>query len=289
MGRKHWQYPLAKPSRQRAVEDLARHHTDQAPGVLSADGTTAIVTANISGDNDEATTKATAIKALVQEFKSAYPSLTIYAFNNRLINEEFGNYVNNSLDSLLLPTSGSVQRLTGEVGLPGSDIEYYKLSYLAGHYWPLSETFTFKAKAELGYGNGYGSSGTLPFYKNFFAGGSSTVRGYKSNSLGPRDTLPPNDPIGGTRRVLGNMELLFPIPGMASDNKSMRLSVFTDAGMVYGADQKVDLSQLRYSAGLAFNWYSPVGPLSFSYAVPLHSKPGDQKESFQFTLGVPLR
>jgi outer membrane protein insertion porin family len=211
-----------------------------------------------------------------------------YGASNTLYKTTLG-WSHDTLDSLLLPTSGSVQRVTAEVGLPGSDIEYYKLSYLAGHYWPLSQSFTFKAKAELGYGNGYGSSGTLPFYKNFFAGGSSTVRGYKSNSLGPRDSLPPNDPIGGTRRVLGNMELLFPIPGMSSDNKSMRLSLFTDAGMVYGADQKVDPSQLRYSAGLAFNWYSPVGPLSFSYAVPLHSKPGDQKESFQFTLGVPLR
>ncbi|HYA36655.1 MAG TPA: BamA/TamA family outer membrane protein, partial [Candidatus Methylomirabilis sp.] len=139
------------------------------------------------------------------------------------------------------------------------------------------------------YGDGYGGSTTLPFYKNFFAGGSSTVRGYKSNSLGPRDTLPPNDPIGGNRRVLGNMELLFPLPGSSSDNKSMRLSVFTDAGMVYGPGEPVDLGQLRYSVGLAFNWYSPVGPLSFSYAVPFHNKPGDETEAFQFTLGVPLR
>ena len=84
--------------------DLAAAAPDQAPGVLSADGTTAIITANISGDDTEATAKAGVIKPLAAEFKSAYPNLTIYAFNNRLINEEFGNYVNNSLDSLLLPT-----------------------------------------------------------------------------------------------------------------------------------------------------------------------------------------
>ncbi|MDH3309732.1 MAG: outer membrane protein assembly factor BamA [Gammaproteobacteria bacterium] len=194
-----------------------------------------------------------------------------------------------TLDSLLLPTSGSLQRLTAEIALPGTDIEYYRLTYLAGRYWPLSPTYTFKVRGELGYGNGYGDQETLPFYKNFYAGGSSTVRGFSSRSLGPRDTLPPNDPIGGNRRVLVNAELLFPLPGSTVDDKSMRISLFTDGGMVYGPGEKVDLGQLRYSAGIAFNWFSPVGPISFSYAIPLNDKPGDRKESFQFTLGVPLR
>jgi outer membrane protein insertion porin family len=194
-----------------------------------------------------------------------------------------------SLDSLLLPTAGGLQRLSAEISIPGTDIEYYKLTYLAGRYWPLSESFTFKVKTELSYGSGYGDTDTLPFYKNFFAGGSSTVRGYSSRSLGPRDISPSNDPIGGNRRVLGNMELLFPLPGTSRDNKSMRLSFFADGGMVYGPGEPLDLGQLRYSAGLAFNWYSPVGPLSFSYAIPLNDKPGDRTESFQFTLGVPLR
>ncbi|MHB8533865.1 MAG: outer membrane protein assembly factor BamA [Sulfuricaulis sp.] len=194
-----------------------------------------------------------------------------------------------TLDSLILPSSGTLQRVSAEIAVPGSDIQYYKLTYLAGHYWPLSETFTFKTRGELDYGSGYGGTGSLPFYKNFFAGGSSTVRGYRSSSLGPRDVLPPNDPIGGNRRVLGSMELLFPLPGSSRDNKSMRLGLFVDGGMVYGEGEKLDPKQLRYSTGLAFNWYSPVGPLSFSFAKPLNSKPGDNVEAFQFTLGVPLR
>lgn len=198
------------------------------------------------------------------------------------------SWSHDTLDSLLLPTSGALQRVSAEAAVPGSNIEYYKLTYLAGHYWPVSDTFTFKAKGEIDYGSGYGSTGSLPFYKNFFAGGSSTVRGYRSNSLGPVDAVL-NDPIGGNRRVLLNMELLFPLPGTSRDNKSMRMSLFTDGGMVYGPGQKLDTGQLRYSAGLAFNWFSPVGPLSFSFAVPLNSKPQDHKEAFQFTLGVPLR
>jgi len=219
---------------------------------------------------------------LAQDFVAKHGS------SNTVLKTTIG-WSHDSLDSLLLPTSGALQRFSAEISVPGTDIEYYKLTYLAGRYWPLSENYTFKVKAELGYGNSYGDTDSLPFYKNFFAGGSSTVRGFSSRSLGPKDTLPPNDPIGGNRRVLVNMEVLFPLPGTSRDNKSMRLSLFADGGMVYGPGERVDLGQLRYSSGLAFNWYSPVGPLSFSYAIPLNDKPGDRTESFQFTLGVPLR
>ncbi len=194
-----------------------------------------------------------------------------------------------SLDSLLLPTTGSTRSVSGEISVPGSDIKYYRFSLSAGQYWSVSENLTFKVRAELGYGGSYASSDGLPFYKNYFAGGSGTVRGFRSRSLGPKDSVAPFDTIGGNRRLLGNLELLFPFPGQALDNKSMRMSVFGDAGMVYGSNEKLDLGELRRSAGIAFNWYSPVGPLSFSYAVPLNTKPGDKTETFQFTLGVPLR
>lgn len=197
-------------------------------------------------------------------------------------------WASDSLDSALFPTRGTLQRVTGEVSLPGSDIEYYRLTYTLGRYWPLTEKTTFKARIDLGYGAGYGDTEMLPFFKNFYAGGSTTVRGYRSSSLGPRDPNV-NEPIGGNRRVLANMEYLFPMPGTGREDRSMRLSAFIDAGMVYGHDERLDLGELRYSAGLAFNWFSPVGPLSFSYAVPLNKKPGDETESLQFTLGVPFR
>ncbi len=194
-----------------------------------------------------------------------------------------------TLDNPNTPTKGGLQRLGAEVAVPGSGVEYYKLTYLAGRYWSLSNAVSFKAKGELGYGAGYGSTGELPFFKNYYAGGSSSVRGFKSRSLGPRDTLPPNAATGGNRQILLNTELLFPMPGTAKGDKSMRLSLFADGGMVYGQSENLDLHQLRYSTGLAFNWFSPVGPLSFSIAKPLNNKPGDQTESFQFTLGVPIR
>jgi len=195
-----------------------------------------------------------------------------------------------TLDNPLFPNRGVQHRFSAETTAPGSDLEYYRLSYLASLYVPVTGDLTFKVKASVDYGDGYGDTGDMPFYKNFFAGGSSTLRGYSSRNLGPKDVggPDPNLPIGGNKRVLGNTELLFPFPG-AADNKSMRLSVFVDAGMVYGSGDKIDFGELRYSAGLAFNWYSPIGPLSISYAVPLNDEPGDRLESFQFSLGQAFR
>ncbi len=197
------------------------------------------------------------------------------------------SWSSDSLDSALFPTRGGLQRISAEVSVPGSDIEYYKLTYIAGRYWPVTQNTSFKLRGEIGYGGGYGDTDELPFFKNYFAGGSSTVRGYQSRSLGPRDAVS-DDPIGGSRRVLTNAELLFPVPG-ATDNKSLRMSLFVDGGMVYGRGEKFDLGELRYAAGLAFNWFSPVGPLSFSFASALNAEPEDETEGFQFTLGVPFR
>ncbi len=194
-----------------------------------------------------------------------------------------------TLDNPNYPSTGSLQHLNAEVAVPGSDIQYYKITYSAGRYWALSDTVSFKLKSELGYGAGYGSSGELPFFTNYFAGGSTTVRGFKSRSLGPTDTLSPFGPTGGNRRILLNTELLLPVPGQQKSDKSMRLGLFIDGGQVYGTHQSLDLGELRFSTGLAFNWFSPVGPLTFSIAKPLNRKATDQTEVFQFTFGVPIR
>jgi outer membrane protein insertion porin family len=90
--------------------------------------------------------------------------------------------------------------------------------------------------------------------------------------------------LGGTKRVVGNAEVLFPMPGTGVD-RSMRLALFLDGGQVYGADEKIRLSELRYSTGLAFTWNSPMGPLRLSYGRPLNKKPDDRVQHLQFQMG----
>ena len=216
--------------------------------------------------------------------------------SNSILKTTLG-WARDTLDNPLFPNSGTQQRVSLEASLPGGDLEYYRLSYLASAYFPLTKSLTYKIKGGVDYGDGYNETQELPFYKNFFAGGSSSVRGYKARSLGPQDKncirtetvlCDPALPIGGNKRFLANSELLFPFPG-ATENKSMRLSVFVDAGMVYGPNENMDLGALRYSTGVAFNWFSPIGPISISYAFPLNEEPGDKPESVQFTLGQAFR
>jgi outer membrane protein insertion porin family len=184
-------------------------------------------------------------------------------------------------DSLILTTNGNLTRFSGE--LAGGDLEYYRLGINQQFYWPLSRTFTLFLNGDLGYASGLGGK-PLPFFKNYYAGGPGTVRGYDDFSLGPRD--PEGNSLGGTRRVSGNVELLFPVPGAAQD-KSLRLSLFVDGGQVYGEDEKVSLSELRYSTGLALAWNSPLGPLRLSLAHPINERKGfDRVQRLQFKFGT---
>jgi len=185
-------------------------------------------------------------------------------------------------DSAIWTTSGTTQRAFVEVGLPGGDLTYYKLSYDLRWYFPITEIFTLMLNGELGYGGGY-SGKELPFFKNFFAGGNTSVRGYNISSLGPRDAT--NRTLGGNKRAVGNIEVLFPMPGMRND-RTVRLSAFLDGGTVWGpGGVRPEQEGLRYSAGIAVTWISPMGPLKISVAQPLNSKPGDNIQRFQFQFG----
>ena len=155
-------------------------------------------------------------------------------------------------------------------------------------YFAVSRAFTLMLNGEVGYADSYGDTSTLPFYKNFYAGGVNTVRGYKAGSLGPQDLN--GFAIGGNERFVGQAELLWGIPSM---EKSIRLGWFFDAGQVWASSSQTSLDPrqniddgLRYSTGLSFAWISPMGPLKFSYAYPLNDQQGDKTESFQFQLGT---
>ncbi|MGB2255773.1 MAG: outer membrane protein assembly factor BamA, partial [Spongiibacter marinus] len=108
--------------------------------------------------------------------------------------DEFGNFTagiswrQSTLNRGLLATRGASQSVSLEASIPGSDLEYYRLTYNGQLYVPISNSFTLRFKTELGYGDGYGNLDKLPFYEHFYAGGFSSVRGYRSNTLGPRSS-----------------------------------------------------------------------------------------------------
>ena len=218
-----------------------------------------------------------------------------------------------SRNDYLLPTRGTYHRVGAEFSFPGSDIAYYKLSYQFEHYRPLNSWLVLKIGTDLGYGDSYGNTGDagMPFFKNFYVGGPQSVRGYEANTLGPSygtcvpvapaTTCVPSylQPLGGSLKVAGTFELLFP---KLFNARGTRLSAFLDygnafagsfdysgytdpaAGAVFGAE-KFNLSSLRASVGVALQWQAPVGPISISYALPLNDGEFDRIERLQFTFG----
>lgn len=191
------------------------------------------------------------------------------------------NWSHNTIDRAIFPTSGGVQRLSGSIAVPGLDLQYYKVEYRQRHYFPLARDLVLSLNGQVAIGDGYGSTNDLPIFENYYTGGVQSVRGFDDNTLGPRDNR--NDPLGGNRKIQGSAELIFPIPFFA-EQKSLRLSAFADVGNVY--NDKFELGELRYSAGLALKWLSPFGALSLSVAVPFNKGDNDETKPFQFSFGT---
>ncbi len=192
-------------------------------------------------------------------------------------------YTYDTRDRVIFAESGRRHRVGAEVTIPGSDLEYYLLTYSGQEIFKLADSYSLSFSVGLGYGNGFGDTDELPFFENLFAGGIRSVRGFEDNSLGPRDSN--NDPFGGSFRTTASAELYFPMP-LAADNRAVRMSAFVDAGQVFESVSDFDGGDLRVSTGLALTWMSPVGPLSFSYGFPVVKEDGDELQEFQFLLGA---
>lgn len=188
----------------------------------------------------------------------------------------------NSLNRMMFPTSGNKQSLNLGISLPVGQrsLDYYTLNYAMRWFKPIStKGWGVEFKSNLGYGRGYGRTGSkLPFFKNYYAGGPDSVRGFVGNTLGPRDAQ--NHSVGGN--VLTYASFGFIVPSPTSD--SMRAVVFLDAGNVF--EDQFRMNDLRYSAGVSLEWKAGFLPLTISLAKPLNSKPGDRTEFFQFNIAL---
>ncbi len=199
-----------------------------------------------------------------------------------------------SIKQRIFPTRGLSKSKGERTVVPGAKQQYYQLSYSALAYHPLSESeqWVVGLKGNLSYGGGYGKTPRLPFYRNSYAGGISSVRGFEESSLGPKDSA--GRSFGGNTLILGTASFIFPNP-IKPDAKSVRTALFLDAGQVYDTSYRKSIVNgtsrnphgLRYAAGLSLTWHTPLGaPLSFSLAKPLNVKPGDEKRYFTFSMAT---
>jgi len=228
----------------------------------------------------------------------------------------------NSLDKGVFPTDGSRQSASFKITVPGSDLQYFKLSGETSHYFPLNESHSWSlmARARLSYGNGYGQNGgsdqILPFFENYYAGGFKTLRGFRSNTVGPKavfrtsvegasGTIGSQEAVGGNALAVTGLELIMPTPFLdEAYTHQVRTSVFIDVGSVWDTEFDSSLADLdncfsncdfirdfsnpgdiRASWGTSLQWLSPMGPLVFTLAWPLKQFAGDRTEVFNFNIG----
>jgi outer membrane protein insertion porin family len=194
-------------------------------------------------------------------------------------------------DSALIPTQGRYRRANLEVS-PAGNAQYYRSTYQDQYFMPLFGSVTLAVNGELSYGAGL-SGNSYPVFKNYYAGGIGSVRGFFAGSLSvdgsgtSTSSSRYNLPIGGQARVIMNAELQLPFPGTGVD-RSLRWFTFLDAGQVFNPQygQNISLGDLRYSTGLGISWISPVGPLKLSLGYPLNPQSFDRVQRFQFQLGT---
>lgn len=220
------------------------------------------------------------------------------------------SWIRSTLNRGVFADRGSRQSLGMVLAAPGSDLEFYKVTYSGERYFPLTNVFTLKLRTELGYGDSYGDTPSLPFYEHFYSGGFGSIRGFETSTLGPRSTPPLDsngnpiiintrgnngkygEPFGGNLLVEFSAEVIFPLP-FVEDNRQFRPAFFVDAGNVFNTECPAvsvncfdfDADEMRYSVGVGLSWLSGFGPLTFAIAKPFNTKEFDQKESFQFELG----
>ncbi|EXS24215.1 outer membrane assembly complex, YaeT protein [Acinetobacter baumannii 573719] len=248
-----------------------------------------------------------------EDYNSAFES-EFFTYNLNL------GWSYNTLNRPIFPTSGMSHRVGLEIGLPGSDVDYQKLTYDTQAFLPIGKSgFVLRGYGKLGYGN------DLPFYKNFYAGGYGSVRGYDNSTLGPKyasvnlqetrqnDSSP--EEVGGNALVQFGTELALPLPFKGDWTRQVRPVLFAEGGQVFDTKCDInntaygtkgmkingqqiddvrkycednygfDLGNMRYSVGVGFTWITMIGPLSLSYAFPLNDKPGDETKEIQFEIG----
>jgi outer membrane protein insertion porin family len=214
-----------------------------------------------------------------------------------------------SRNHYLNPTRGSLHRLGAEIALPGSTREFYRLNYRFRKYWPIgSSGMAFSVKGDVAYGDAYDNydddlsiepieperlqgdcqideivttDSGLPFYEHFYGGGVQDIRGFDDNSLGPKDAFCRS--VGGDFKVIGGIELAFPIPGVESTGT--RLAWFVDVGNVFQDYDSFETDLLRASTGLALTWQAPVGPIIINLSTPIKQRDGDETQVVQFSFG----
>ncbi len=185
----------------------------------------------------------------------------------------------NKLDQNFQPTDGYRTSFTQTLPLI-SDDKAVENSFNASKYYSVNDNLILSAKLYLKAINSLDDD--VRVSKRVYIP-SSRLRGFESKSIGPKD---------GTQYIGGNygsaLNLNTTLPNLLNDFENIDFSLFLDAANLWHVDydSSLDSNKIRSATGIAVNWFTPIGPLSFSYAVPISDASTDKTESFRFQIGT---
>ena len=192
------------------------------------------------------------------------------------------NFLYDQRDSKFNPTSGSVIYFDQNIATLFSDIPTVQTGLGATFYKELfSDKFIGSAKARLANVVAFNDK-DVKLSDRIFAS-SSDLRGFEQRGVGPVDS---GDHIGGNNLATLSLKSTFPNP--IPENLRATTFLFLDVGNVWGVDYSnsiSDSSKLRSSTGVALDLMSPIGPLSFTYSIPLSKASSDKEQNFLFNIG----
>ena len=222
------------------------------------------------------------------EVSNFYEDLETSSTANNIIKKQEGNYFENllsyriSLNKLnqnFQPSDGFITNFSQTLPIY-SDDQSIENSFTSGTYHSINDNLILSASFYLKAINSLDDN--VRVSKRVFVPGRR-LRGFESGKIGPKDG---NQFIGGNYAT--SLNLNSTVPNIFFENENIDLNFFVDLANVWEVDynSSLDSNKLRSSTGLAVNWFSPVGPLTFSYAIPLSEEKTDIIEKFRFQIGT---
>ena len=222
------------------------------------------------------------------EMSNYYEDLETSSSANSIVKRQEGTYFENlltyaikynKLDQNYQPTDGFVSFFSQTIPLI-SDDRSLENKFTSSTYHTISDNIILSAKLYLNTINSFDDD--VRISKRLHVP-TRRLRGFEGGKIGPKDG---EQFIGGNYATALNLNST--LPNLVFESEELDFNIFLDVANVWEVDynSSLDSNKIRSAAGIAVNWFSAIGPLSFSYAIPLSNSNTDVTENFRFQIGT---
>jgi outer membrane protein assembly factor BamA len=218
----------------------------------------------------------------MKKVSKAAPEILRYSSGRSQVSNWDFLFERSTLDDRYYPRKGTFHSLEWDVAAKrmASNYSFNRITWQSRGYWTPGNFFTFMARTKVGWIESYGKTSMVPYFERFFCGGSSTIRGYRSRKVGPKDS--DNLPLGGDFLWVNNFEARFPI------FKKLTGACFFDAGSLWQDTGALHWNDMRYGTGVGLRYISPWGIIRADYGIRLRHDSSQPRSAYYLSFGMPF-